>query len=252
VRPGEAGPGLRAPGLRVSIMRGMSAPKPAPVTSSVARIAAFRWLNGLLALIILVSLIIQIALVVRGAGDANTGQELPGGLGDRLFSTFSFFTIQSNIIVGVVAFLLWLRPLRDGRVWRIAVLDALLGITVTGIVFAVLLAPLLNLSGWSLLASEGLHTVSPILAVAVWLLFGPRPRLTWASVAGSFVWPAAWLVYTFVRGAIIHWYPYPFLNVTHLGFGPALVNAVLILVASGVLSCVYLLIDRKTPALLRG
>jgi hypothetical protein len=223
------------------------------VTSQrTAALAAFRLLNLVLALVVLGSLVIQVALVVRGAGDANTGQELPGGLGERLVSTFSFFTIQSNVIVGVVAFLLALQPLRDGRAWRVARLDSLLGITVTGIVFLTLLAPLLRLSGWSLVASDGLHTVSPILAVAVWLVFGPRPTLTWGSVAWAFAWPAAWLVYTFVRGAIVHWYPYPFLDVTTLGLGRALLNSVLIMVAAAVLACVYLLLDRRMPALVRS
>ena len=52
----------------------------------------------------------------------------------------SFFTIQSNILCGVVAAQLALRPDRDGRMWRPLHLAALCGIAVTGIVYSAVLA----------------------------------------------------------------------------------------------------------------
>ena len=47
----------------------------------------------------------------------------------------------------------------------------------------------------------------------------------------AFAWPLAWVAYTFVRGAVTGWYPYPFLDVSEVGYGPALlaVGGVLVL-----------------------
>ncbi|MFZ2530609.1 MAG: Pr6Pr family membrane protein [Rhodococcus sp. (in: high G+C Gram-positive bacteria)] len=201
-----------------------------------------------IAAVVLVGLIIELALAVTGAADANSGEA-----GDavpivtRLVRLFSFFTIQSNVLVGVVAILLVLRPLRDGRGWRVAVLDALLGIVITGLVFAIVLAPQVHPTGWALVATICLHYISPPLTLAAWLLFGPRPRFAVSTALAAFLWPTAWLLYTFVHGAITHWYPYPFLDAGTLGFVHAITNAVLVVLAAVVVTAALLAVDRCTP-----
>jgi hypothetical protein len=127
-------------------------------------------------------------------------------------------------------------------------LDALLGIFITGLVFAVVLAPKLHLTGGALVATIGFHYVSPVMALLGWLLFGPRPRITWRTVAVAFVWPVLWLVYTFTQGAFTDWYPYPFLDVTEIGFGAALRNALLVVVLGVVLAAGFRFLDRRLGA----
>ena len=56
-----------------------------------------------------------------------------------MIQTLSYFTIQSNILVLVAAATVVVDPARDGRFWRILRLDALLGITITGLVFDLVL-----------------------------------------------------------------------------------------------------------------
>jgi len=64
----------------------------------------------------------------------------------------------------------------------------------------------------------------PLLAVIGWVAFGPR-GLTSARIAKlSLLFPLAWLAFTLIRGAVIHWYPYPFIDVTSIGYGKALLN----------------------------
>lgn len=58
-----------------------------------------------------------------------------------------------------------LEPRRDGRVWRVVRLDALVGITVTGVVHWFLLRPLLELDGMSYVTDKLLHVAVPLLAV---------------------------------------------------------------------------------------
>lgn len=64
------------------------------------------------------------------------GSSLPG----RIIRVLSFFTIESNLLCGVVSAQLAARPDRDGPAWRAVRLAALVGITVTGIVYSTVLA----------------------------------------------------------------------------------------------------------------
>lgn len=164
------------------------------------------------------TLVLQTVLVISGESVLDETAVPP--LGTRLVRLVSYFTIQANLLVAVVTAGLALDPRRDGSGWRVLRLDAVAGIAVTGVVHWFLLRPLLDLDGASALADRLLHLVVPVLAVAGWLLFGPRPRITRATVLRALIWPVGWLVYTVLVGAVTGWYPYPFLDVGELGYGP--------------------------------
>ena len=139
-------------------------------------------------------------------------------------------------------------PARDGRGWRVLRLAAVSGILITGLVHFVLLRPLLDLHGADYAADKLLHMVVPVLAVAGWALFGPRPRIS-ARVAGLVLsWPFAWLAWTLVVGAASGWYPYPFLDHREdgaLGVGIASVGITVLFVS--VLSVLAWVDARATP-----
>ncbi len=144
----------------------------------------------------------------------------------RVLNVFAFFTIQSNILVGVTSLWLAARPDASAPVFRVARLMGLVGIVVTGIVYHVALRAYLELDSWGLVADHLLHTVVPILAIVGWLLYGPR-RLTSSAVASATVlYPVAWVTFTMIRGAAIHWYPYPFIDVDRLGYLKVAANCV--------------------------
>jgi hypothetical protein len=160
---------------------------------------------------------ISVYTAVQTPGRFHTGVE-------RAFNTFAFFTIQSNLIVGGTALLLALKPDRSAAVFRVFRLIGLVAITVTGVVYHVALSRILDLEGWHQLGNQLVHTVVPVLAVAGWLMFGPR-RLTSARIAWlSLLFPLAWVAFTLIRGAVVHWYPYPFIDVMSLGYGKVALN----------------------------
>ena len=107
------------------------------------------------ALVAALALAIQIALVISGESVLITTGAIPS-----------------------TAVRLALRLGRDGRLWRVLRLDAIVGIAVTGVVHWFLLRPLLHLHGWSYVTDKMLHVAVPLLAVVGWLLFGPRPRIS--------------------------------------------------------------------------
>jgi uncharacterized membrane protein len=187
-----------------------------------------RAFHALTAVVALVALVLQLVQVAKGSVvlvDAH-----PPGLVDRLLRYVAYFTIQSNVLVLVTTARLARDPLRDGRAWRVVRAAAISGITVTGLVHWFLLRRLLDLHGADYLADRMLHLVVPILAVLGWLVLGPRPRIDWGVCLRAAVWPLAWLVVILVQAAATGWYPYPFLNHEHHGWGYVLGVCVGILV----------------------
>jgi hypothetical protein len=166
----------------------------------------------------------------------------------RVTDTLSYFTIWSNLVVAVSVTLLLARPLRDTLVRRVLRLSGLLMITVTAIVYQVLLAPAATVVGWSRLTDPVLHVVTPLLTVVVWAVWGPRGWISRREVLLALVIPLAWIAWMLVRGAVVDAYPYGFANVEDLGYASVAVTLVVILVFGLVVAAVFWGVER---ALLR-
>ncbi|MCP2635488.1 Pr6Pr family membrane protein [Microbacterium sp. HD4P20] len=216
------------------------------VRERVARI----W-YGTIAVVVAIALIIQIVLILTGGQDANSGTNATGPVGTRLVRLFSFFTIQSNLFVLGTSIALALNIFRDGKLWRVLRFDALLGIIITGLVYETVLARLVDPQGWALVATIGFHYIAPWATLIGWLIFGPRPRMTWSTTAYAFIWPLLWLVYTFVHGAVTGWYPYPFLDVATIGFAESVRNSAIVLVIGVMIAVVLTFLDHHLPSLVR-
>ncbi len=159
---------------------------------------------------------------------------------------FSFFTILSNLLSGIVSAQLAGRPDRDGPGWRPLRLAALVGITVTGIVYSTVLAVVHQPNGAAeVTVNTIVHYVVPVMMVAGWLLFGPRPRIGRRAIGWSLLFPVLWLAYTLIRGAIWGWYPYPFVDVTAHGYGRVTLNALLVTVVLGFVAALFAVGDAK-------
>ena len=204
--------------------------------------------HAALASMIAFAIIVQLALLVTGGADANSGVLEPAlGLGSKLVRFFSYFTIQSNLLVMVDSFLLAINPNLDSS-WRRALrLDALIGIVVTGLVFSLVLANIVHLTGLAYVLTVCFHYIVPCVAPLGWLLFGPRPRIKWSTLAWAFLWPILWILFTFAHGAITGWYPYPFLNADKLGHTAALRNTIFVLVVAAILGLIFKALDRWLP-----
>lgn len=193
-----------------------------------------------------------VAMVLAGVGTELVralvdGPGAAGTMAERLTRLFSYFTIDSNLLVGVTSALLLARPDRDGPVFRVLRLVGVLCISVTGIVYHTVLTGLHDLTPSGAFADLMLHTTVPLVAVVAWLLVGPRPRIAWSTVWWAVVPPVGWIAYTFARGAVVDWYPYPFLDVTQIGYPMALVNTAIVAVVFVTLAAGARLVDRWLP-----
>lgn len=198
------------------------------------------------ALVVAVCLVTQLVMTTRGIAvlvDDNGKAVVSTPV--RLVRFFTYFTIESNILAMVMAVSLVLRPWRDGRVWRVARVASVVGMTVTFVVYRVALAGLLDLHGAAWWTDFGFHVVAPLLTVIGWLLFGPWPRFDLASVCWFIGWPVCWLGYVLVFGAATGWYPYPFLDAGTHGYPRALLNCLLVAVLLLGFGGVFMLLDRR-------
>jgi hypothetical protein len=66
--------------------------------------------------------------------------------------------------------------------------------------------------------------VTPPLFVLDWLLFVDKRELDWRPGLGALAFPALYVAWTLVHGAVSGWYPYPFIDVPDLGYPRALIN----------------------------
>jgi hypothetical protein len=175
-----------------------------------------RWWHLTTAVVATFALALQFVLVWQGHSILET--ENPPALVERVVRFFGYFTILSNALIAYVSWTLALGRDRDTTTWRLLRLDGLIGITVTFVVVQLLLKGLVELDGADLLADKLLHVVVPALAVVGWLVFGPRHRVRRSDLLPALAFPVAWLAYTLIRGEIVDWYPYPFLDAGEHGY----------------------------------
>ena len=205
---------------------------------------------GITSALVTYGLVLQCVLAVRN----DDGLFLTGP--GRFVNTLSYFTIESNILVAVTTGLLAVRFHRASNAFQVLRLSGLVGIAITGVVFHIALADIQELSGKEAAADWVLHTASPLLCVAGWLIFGPRRQISRQLVGLSVLFPVVWLAYTLLRGALVQdrfgrdYYPYPFLDVATKGYATVALNLVLVAVLFAALAGGALLLDRRLPGIL--
>jgi hypothetical protein len=163
----------------------------------------------------------------------------------RVFDDLSYFTHWSNLAVAVTWTLLALDPSRDSPLFRAARNTALVMITMTGILYVVLIAPTDVVTGWFNVSDNiVIHYLNPPVAVLVWALWGPRGWFRWRDAWRIYPLPLTYLAYTLVRGALTHTYPYAFFNVVLHGYANVMVTMLTIIGESLILIAAFVMLDR--------
>jgi hypothetical protein len=145
---------------------------------------------------------------------------------------FSFFTILSNILVSMVSTGSLAKPGWQWRQWteKPGVQTAsTVYILVVGLVYNGILRFLWAPTGLQWLVDECLHTVIPLLFLAHWFLFTPKKNLSYKMIPGWLAFPTIYILFIAIHGAVTDWYPYPFINVTMIGYPRAVFHTTLLL-----------------------
>lgn len=143
---------------------------------------------------------------------------------------FSYFTILSNLLVALTLTLPLIK--RDTLLITIRSRSAIaLYIFIVGLVYNTVLRAAWQPDGLQLIVDNILHVAVPLLYLVWWLLYTPRYYLHWRDLLPWLVLPLFYLVYSLIRGSIVNWYPYPFLNAGIEGYGRVAINSFFVLLA---------------------
>ena len=169
------------------------------------------------ALRVLVALLGLSAVVTEVVVLVGRGTFVPGNF-------LSFFTIQSNLLAGVVLLLVVSRPEAPWLSWLRGL--ATLCMVVTGVVFSLLLsglpADVLTAVPWD---NVVLHYLVPVWFALDWALGPPAPPVPFRSGLLWVLYPLAYVTYSLVRGPLVDWYPYPFLDPAEGGYAAVAVTS---------------------------
>ncbi len=159
---------------------------------------------------------------------------------------FSFFTILSNALAAIVLLIgAWIAFSRrnDPDWFNLVRMCAVTYMTTTFVVYNLLLRDIsldqATTVPWS---NEILHVWAPLYLIVDWVLAPGRRLVPWRRLWTIAIFPIVWVVYSMIRGAIVAWYPYPFLDpAQEAGYrGVALyvivIAAFILLVGAGVIA----------------
>lgn len=138
----------------------------------------------------------------------------------RPWEYFSYFTIQTSLIaivtLSVAGWFAW-NGRNETRLLNIVRLSTVTFTVVVTLVYNMLLRGLPDAVAdgdyvWPVLPNEILHVWAAIFMLIDWMLSSRRINLRIRSIFWVLLFPLAWLLYSIIRGLMVDWWPYWFIN----------------------------------------
>jgi hypothetical protein len=169
------------------------------------------------------ALLLQLGILLRTAVIHHSG------IGPAILTYLGYFTVLSNLFIALAcsAGVMSPNPAAPGLFYRPQMVGcATTSIVLVGLTYHALLRELWDPTGAQWLADVLLHYVVPLIALLHWLVYRGRDKLPWWAPFLWCVYPVLYFVCALIRGALTDIYPYPFVDVTALGYLRVLGNAV--------------------------
>lgn len=163
---------------------------------------------------------------------------LAGAIG-RVFNSHGYFTTWSNLLVAITLTVLYQHPTVRSATREWLRNSALLMITMTFVLYNILLAPYAKVESFNIVTNLLTHYITPIVTIAVWVVAGPRGRFNFSHTFSVFIVPIAYLVYTLGHGALASMYPYGFFDVLTYGYASVLTLMGGVIVGGYVVALIY-------------
>lgn len=197
-------------------------------------------ISGFIALLVFCSIFLQLILMIQSPGNDHVLEVI--------VRFFSYFTILSNLIV-CVYFLSLVMASEDitQNFWKKPETGTAISvyISVVGLVYHIVLSKIYHPQGLALIADHGLHSFAPLATVLYWFVFVSTKKVDYTSIPYWLIYPGLYFVYTIVHGYFSQFYPYPFLDVSKIGFLQAFLNCLVVLALFSLLSLVFSYIANK-------
>ncbi|WP_266156468.1 Pr6Pr family membrane protein [Dyella silvatica] len=160
---------------------------------------------------------------------------------------FGFFTTLTNLLVALALTATAWGP--RGQLSRFLGRPSVytciaMSIVVVGALYNALLRQLWHPEGWQLVADVILHDIMPVLFLLYWWFAVPKKNLHWRQLGYWLLYPAAYFLYVLARGAVNGWYPYPFLDVSALGYAQVWIDGLAVLLAFVVVAVLLIALGR--------
>ncbi len=147
---------------------------------------------------------------------------------------FSFFTILTNLLVGVF-FISQLLPKENKLHLFFASHKTALATTIyifmVGLLFNILLRKIYHPSGIEGINNNLLHVFIPLLVQIYWILFIQKKHIQYFDIAYWLVYPILYFTYLLFKGHFTHFYQYPFFNVDELGYSRVLLHSLFLIIS---------------------
>ncbi len=147
---------------------------------------------------------------------------------NTLLQFFSYFTILTNLLVAITLTVLVLKSQSALKSYlsRSATLTAIcVYIFVVGLIYNFVLRQLWAPHGLQRLVDELLHLIIPVLFIIYWFLFVSKKELQWKDAVVWLIYPFMYLLIILLHGNFTDFYPYPFVNVSQLGYSQVFYNS---------------------------
>lgn len=166
-----------------------------------------------------ITLILQLYLIIINRTQSVT---------ETIIRFFSFYTILTNLLVAIMfTTRTWGKPGRwfsffnkPSNTTAITVY-----ILIVGLVYNVILRQAWSPVGLQKWVDESLHTFIPLMTLIYWFIYVSHHRIAWTNIFPWMIYPLLYFAYILIRGSYSGFYPYPFIDVTALGYQKVFINS---------------------------
>lgn len=169
------------------------------------------------------------------------------GLGASLVKYLSYFTILTNGLAALSLTVPAVSPAsKPGRFFASPSVRGGIAASIflVAIIYEGFLRRRWNPQGMQFAMDILLHDVIPVLYLVLWGLPKRSKPLPWSCVVIWTIYPTVYLAWVLIVGAISGMYPYPFLNISKLGYAAVLGNAIGVQLGFAAICLVLLGTDR--------
>ncbi len=188
--------------------------------------------------------VVELIITCSTAAD-NTGGHFHSRA--RVFNVFWYFTIQSNVIVGVTCLLLAINPRRTSTVFAVFRLIGVVAISVTFVVFHIA-SVICSISTRGSRSRTSSNTPSSHRRGGGLAALRPSGLTSSRIARWTILFPVVYMVATAIRGPLVRdWYPYPFADVAAHGYVRVILNGILITLFFWAVAAGATWVDRRLP-----
>jgi hypothetical protein len=196
------------------------------------------------AIISWLAVILQLYLIIL-----NKTESVP----ETIIRFISYFTILTNILVAICFTSVMNFRRHITKFFSSANIHSAVCvyIVVVGLVYNLILRQLWAPTGLQQIVDELLHSFIPLLFLFHWLAFVSKTNLQWKLVLFWLLYPLLYLFFIMIRGTFSGFYPYPFIDVSNLGYEKVLLNSFFLCLAFSVSSVLLIAVAKQSGRTLK-